>query len=115
MYKYDPKMGNTHQTGTFDIVHIFACEKFASGDTCKARNEYDTECKDHVVFAGTQQRDKYQRQQDSRKGNNDIVYAHQDFVNPSAKIPGERTDEDTNGSAEQQSSESDEEGCTGSF
>ena len=69
----------------------------------------------HIVFAGTQQRDKYQRQQDSRKGNNDIVYAHQDFVNPSAKIPGERTDKNTNGSAEQQSSESDEEGCTGSF
>ena len=40
-------------------VHIFACEKFASVDTCKARNEYDTECKDHIVFAGTQQRDKY--------------------------------------------------------
>ena len=71
--------------------------------------------KDHVVFAGAKQRDKYQRQQDSRKGNNDIVYAHQDFVNPSAKIPGERTDKNTNGSAEQQSSESDEEGCTGSF
>jgi len=41
--------------------------------------------------------------------------AHQDFVNPSAKIPGERTDKNTNGSAEQQCSESDEEGCTGSF
>ena len=83
------------------IVHIFACEKFAFVVIRdKARNEYDTECKDHVVFAGTQQRDKYQRQQDSRKGNNDIVYAHQDFVNPSAKIPGERTDKNTNGSAE---------------
>ena len=76
------------------LVLTMSIGVFAADDAGKARNEKQGQGEDDVALAAAQQGDQHQRQQDARKGGDDVGDAHEHLVDPAAVPAGEGADED---------------------